>query len=266
MALLLDPSRPTSVSAHGTRRGVLGQAKPDEVLSFVPRHTGHDRLTSNRHLLDALFPPPALVEGLNLSPRLGHPGSKGRLSRLRMPDRSHHHPPLCPALHRAAHFLAQGPGVLLALRDQLRLAVWPLPHNRDARSFTPPPGLKCLGTLALGQLDLRKRTQVTITRGGDEGARLTRRHLAVAHIPQPAPSHTRLHPSNTGYIEGGIGTCPRHHIRGQRPPSRIKNGLHDFDVRQIRAIILAVATLAEAPFRHRGIRPGAGAIDMHPCG
>src|SRR5215831_6209173 len=81
-----------------------------------------------------------------------------------MPDRAHHQPPLCPALHPAAHFLAHGHEVLIALRDQHRLAVWPLPHNRDERSCTAPPGLKGRFKLALGQLDLRERAQVKITR------------------------------------------------------------------------------------------------------
>ena len=160
--------------------------------------------------------------------------------------------------------LAPGPGGLLALRDQRRRAVWPLPHNRDARAFTPPHGRTCRFPLALGQLDLRERAHVNITRGGDTGARRTRRHFAVAHIPQPAPPHTRLHPSTTGHREGGIGPRTRHHIRGPGPPSGIKHGLHDCDVRQVRAIILAVAKLEEAPFSPRGIRTGASAIDMYP--
>src|SRR5262245_59291436 len=99
-----------------------------------------------------------------------------------MPDRSYYQPPLGPAVYLTAHFLAHGHGVLIALRDQLRLAICPLPHNWDERLFTPPHGLKSRFQLAFGQLDLRERTQVKITRGSDTGARRTRRHLAVAHI------------------------------------------------------------------------------------
>jgi hypothetical protein len=42
--------------------------------------------------------------------------------------------------------------------------------------------------------------------------------------------------------------------------------LHHFDLRQVWAIIFAVAKLEEAAFTDRGIHTGAGAIDMHPCG
>ena len=78
--------------------------------------------------------------------------------------------------------MAHRHGILIALGDQLRLTLWPLSNDRAEGVLTAPDRLKGRVQLALGQLHLRQRAQVKITRGGDPGARLTRRHLAVAHI------------------------------------------------------------------------------------
>src|SRR6266851_1345183 len=183
-----------------------------------------------------------------------------------MPHRSYPQAPLAPALHRAVHLLAHRYGLLIALCDHLRLTLWPLSNDRAESVFTLADHLKDRVELARVQLDLRQRAQVKITRGSDPRPRLPRRHLAVTHLEQPVPAHARLHPRNTGYIEGVIGSRTRHHIRGQRHSQGIQNGLHHFDLRQVRAIILAVAKLEEASFRHHSIGTGAGAIDMHPFG
>jgi hypothetical protein len=70
-----------------------------------------------------------------------------------------------------------------------------------------------------------------------------RRHLAVADNQQAASAHTLLHPLDTWNVQGIISPLARHYIGGQGHPQRIENRLHHFDLRQIRAIILAMAKL-----------------------
>src|SRR5262249_31198482 len=174
--------------------------------------------------------------------------------------------PPAPALSLRVALVAHRHGILITLGDQLRLTLWPFSHDRAEDVFTMADRLKGRVELAFGQLHLRQRAQVKIPRGSDPGSRLPRRHLAVTDIEQPVPAHTRLYPLNAGHIQWVSGSLTRDPIRGQRHPQRVQNGLHDFDLRQVRTIILAVAKLEEAPCSHRGIRTGAGAIDMHPCG
>ena len=69
------------------------------------------------------------------------------------------------------------------------------------------------------------------------------RHLAVADKQQATAAQTLLHPLDTRDIQGIIGALARHHIGGQGHPQRIENRLHHFDLRQIRAMILAMAKL-----------------------
>src|SRR6266849_8579890 len=119
--------------------------------------------------------------------------------------------------------------------------------------FAAPEHLQSLVQLPLSQLHLREWTQVKITLGSDKGARLTRRHLAVAHVQEPVTTYTRLHALDAGHIERVIGTLTRHHIRGQGHAQRIENGLHHFDLRQVGTIILTMTKLKQAFCAHRGI-------------
>src|ERR1700757_5514219 len=79
-------------------------------------------------------------------------------------------------------------------------------------------------------------------------------------------TQTRLYPLNTGQIEWVISSLTRYDVRGQRHPQGIKYRLHHFDLGQVGTIILAVTKLEEPPVTHRGIRMGAGTIDMDPLG
>src|SRR5712691_790192 len=151
-------------------------------------------------------------------------------------------------------------------RRSTPVALWPLPHDRAEDVFTTPERLQGRVELALGPLHLRQRAQGKILRGSHPGSRLTRRHCAVPHLEQPAPTYTRLPPCHTGEREPVIRPFPRHHIGGQRHPQGVQHRLHHFDLRQVGAIILAVTALEEPVVASRGRHTGAGAIDMHPLG
>src|SRR5207247_11047238 len=132
-----------------------------------------------RHGLKALFPATALVEGLNLRHRLGHTGAKGRLGRLRMPNRSHHQASLRPALSLALALLAHRHGRLIALGDHLRLTLWAFSNDRAEDMFAMANRFKGRVELALVQLHLRPGAQVNITARGDPRPRAPRRDLPV---------------------------------------------------------------------------------------
>src|SRR5690349_18155019 len=106
-----------------------------------------------------------------------------------MPYRAHHQAPLGPMLNLLAHLLAHRHGILITLCDQLQLTLWPLPHDWAEGLFAMPDGLKGRVEFTLGQLDLRQRAQVKITRGSNPRSRITRRHLAVTHIER-SEEHT----------------------------------------------------------------------------
>jgi hypothetical protein len=80
------------------------------------------------------------------------------------------------------------------------------------------------------------------------------------------PAEARLDPRHAGHRQRIIGPLTRHPIRGERHPQGVQNGLHDCDLRQVGALLLAVAKLEQASFTHRGVHAGAGTIDLHPCG
>jgi hypothetical protein len=92
------------------------------------------------------------------------------------------------------------------------------------------------------------------------------RHLTIANKQQPASLQTLLNPLNTRDVERVIGTFARHNVRGQGHREGVENSLHDFDLRQIRAMVFAMAKLKEALFTHTGIGARRGAIDVHALG
>ncbi len=92
------------------------------------------------------------------------------------------------------------------------------------------------------------------------------RHLAIADKQQAASTKTLLNPLDTRHIEGVIGLLARNDIRGQRHPQWIQNRVHDFNLRQIGAIIFTVTKLKQPILAHRRRSTGGGAIDMNPLG
>src|SRR5207245_6459555 len=125
-----------------------------------------------------------------------------------------------------------------------------------------PDGFQGGGERALGPLHLRPWAHVNSTRGGAPGARLPRRPRAVPDLSQPAAAHTRRPPRNAGQRARGISPLTRHHIGGQRHPPGIENRLQHFDLWHVRAIVLAVTTLAEPPSRTVA---DALALGLSPC-
>jgi len=260
------PRRPTPGRAHRTRGGVWGPATPSEVLHALPLPHRPHRLTSNRHRLPALVPAAAVVACLPLRSRLGHAGSPGRRGRWRLPHRAHHQPPRGPTLHLAAHCRAPRPGVLLACRAPLRLALGALPEDRGARLCPTPHGFQGRGARALGPWARRQRAPGHLPRGHQQGPRLTRRPLAVAHLSESVAPSARRPPLPTGHGERRSGSLTRPPSRGHRPPPGSQHRLPHVARWQGGARSRAVPTRAAPPFRHRGRRPGAGALDRPPCG
>ena len=266
LAIFRNPSRALPVCSHDTRLSVLVKARPDEGLHPITRPTRHHLLTAGRHLCTASLPSAPLVQCLALRDRFGHAGAQRTLGCLCLPERADHQAPRCPALELPHRRQAHRHQVVIAFRNLLRCAVCLLPHNWAQGWLTTPDGLKRRVQLTLGQLPLRKGTQVKIPLRSKKSPRLTQGHLAIANIQQPMAAYTRLHPTDTGYIERVIGTLTRHHLRGQRHAQGIEYRLHPLDLRQVRSIVFTRAKLKEPVLTDYSVGTSAGASDVHPCG
>jgi hypothetical protein len=73
---------------------------------------------------------------------------------------------------------------------------------------------------------------------------------------------TLLDSLNTRDIEWIISPLTGNDVGCQRHPQRVKDGLHDLDLGQVWAVILAMAKLKQALFAHTRIGACTGAIDV----
>jgi hypothetical protein len=100
----------------------------------------------------------------------------------------------------------------------------------------------------------------------ERGSGLQRPHLAVAYIQQPALSEALPHAGDGGKIQRIIGPLARHDIRRHGQPQGIQDREHHLDLRQIRAMVLAVAKLEQPILRDGPIAARRGTIEAHPLG
>ena len=124
----------------------------------------------------------ALIQRLDLRLRVRHPGTQGHCSRLGMAQGPHHEAPLHPGLACVMGLKSHHRLTLIALGNQLSLAVLRLSPHRAPSDLPSIKRLQSRCQLPLGQLSLRQRAHGGSPRVRSPSSRLSRSPVAVAHI------------------------------------------------------------------------------------
>ena len=120
-----------------------------------------------------------------------------------------------------------------------------------------------LGQLGGGQLHLPQGAQIVIPARLEIGPRVQGPHLAVADVQQPGAPDCLAHLGHRRHIQSIVGPAPRHKLADQGQAQRVQARQHDLDLRQIRAVIFAVAELQQAVLGHGPVACGRRAVEPH---
>src|SRR5882672_10494631 len=210
----------------------------------------------------------SFVQGCKPGLGLGEPRRERVLLRFSPGHRAYHQPALQPLDQASIQPGFQLYGQLVALREQFRLLIGcpPLPWTpyRGQRLALLPDG--CEQTLQFLRRHLGgwQWTQVVVSTSGHGGAGGQRRHLRIPDVGQAVLPQGRMYPLDLRYVQRIIPAVPAHHRGRQRQAQWIQDREVDLQLRQVRAMILAVAELQQTLRSHAAIGLGRGRIQAHP--
>lgn len=90
--------------------------------------------------------------------------------------------------------------------------------------------------------------------------------LTVAHIKHAVLSELRLHLADLGHIQRIVGTLTAYDGGTQRQSQRVQRRLIDLQLRQVRAMLLAMAELKQPALRDVNVAFRCGAVYAHSAG
>jgi hypothetical protein len=202
-----------------------------------------------------------LVERGHRCLRLGKPGPQPTLPGLGQLARTDHHAPLQPTVQRPSSLCGHGLQALKPRRDQLWCAVLLRAADPGHGLLPRPPRRQVAGQDRGQPWALRQRAQVIIAFSLDTRAGLQGAHLAIAPRQQPTPPQALPDAGDGRESLGIIGPLARDDVRRHRHAQGIQGRHHDFDLRQVRAMIFAMPKLEQPGVGHGPVAVGGGAIE-----
>ena len=98
----------------------------------------------------------------------------------------------------------------------------------------------------------------------DVGPRAQGGHLAIAAVEQPGPSQGLPHPGDQGQVERVVVGVAGVDLGGEDQAGGLGGGGHELELGQVRAMVLALAPLHQAPFGDGVVAAGRGAVEADP--
>jgi hypothetical protein len=247
------------VAGHGRRVPLpRRRQQPDDIVPF--QHAS-DRCLQGGGIPDRALAPPR--RGRPRPPPLflsGPPLLQGGLLALGQRWRTHNLHAFRPAHGLSGHHGAQWPLKLVAGPQQ----ALPVPEQRSllrAHHAGRDPALDLRGGLARQ----RQWHQIKVVVRGDLSPRGQCRHLAIACVQQARASHDAPHPLKQWGIERIIRTLARVDIASDQVPRRLRGSCHQFQLRQVGTVILAMASLHHPLFGHVVVAIARRAVQANPC-